>query len=281
MKPLLPPILILLLLFSPAYASWTEHTNVRYMDFDGDLQKEIIIEAKHGAGSNHYIEDLRIFKDTRSELKLIFSIRTLDRTFGFPNEMKQYNFDIVSDVEFTEQDPEKGTRDIIVKSKKIYYKDAENKVVYKEEDLRTKTYKWNGEKFVENKKLKEEFTPFPQNIDTVYEYDEPPDVCFFGEGAVWDGYEVTNKKWHQLTDYQKACFIAEAQDEIERQEGFIIKERVISPNATIAMNEFVRLMEEKMPEEELPMIKLLRDTLKNTEFIERHGKENGANYESD
>jgi len=131
----------------PAY-SWTEYGNIHYMDFDGDLMDEIVIKAKHGVGSGHYIEDMRIFKDKYPELELIFSIRTLDRYFGFesPN-----SYDVVSDVKFTEQTPEnKGIRDIIVKSKKIYYKDEENKIVDKEEDLGIKIFKWNGKTFVES-----------------------------------------------------------------------------------------------------------------------------------
>lgn len=99
--------------------SWTEYTNVRYMDFDGDLVDEVIIECRHGAGTGHYIEDVRIFKDAYPELELIFTIRTLDSTFGFSGEEEKYNCDIVSDVKFTEQTPEnKGIRDIIVKIKK-------------------------------------------------------------------------------------------------------------------------------------------------------------------
>ena len=96
---------------------------------------------------------MRIFKEKGGqdwELDLIFSIWTLDSTFGFVGEMKQYNCDIVSEVEFTETTVEnKGIRDIIVKSKKIYYKDNENKIVDKEEKLGTKIYKWNGTKFEE------------------------------------------------------------------------------------------------------------------------------------
>lgn len=137
---------LMLCLLIPAY-SWTEYKNIRYMDMDGDLANEIIIESKHGAGTGHYIEDMRIFKDNYPELELIFSIRTLDEYSLEP----QYRYAIVSDVEFTEQTPEnKGIRDIIVKSKKIYYKDEENKVVDKIENLGTKIFKWNGMDFAED-----------------------------------------------------------------------------------------------------------------------------------
>ena len=69
---LLSPLIFFLIM--PVYASWTEYKNIRYMDLDGDLTEEIIIEAKHGAGSNHYLEDMRVFKDKYPELELIFSI---------------------------------------------------------------------------------------------------------------------------------------------------------------------------------------------------------------
>ena len=164
MKPLLFTILILLFIFSTSYASWEAYKDVEDINTDGDFKvgcididadfiTEIIIKKQYGAGSNHYIEDLRIFKDPEGdrELELIFYIVTLDRTFGFVGEMKQYNCDIVSKVELTEPTVEnKGIRDIIVKSKKIYYKDDENKVVDRKEDLGTKVYKWNGIKFEQN-----------------------------------------------------------------------------------------------------------------------------------
>jgi len=131
----------------PTYASWTAYTNVRYLDLDGDFAEEIIIESKHGAGTGHYIEDMRIFKDKYPALELIFTIRTLDSYLDSIYGFGKY-WDIVSEVEFTEPDLEVGTRNITVKSKKICYKD-ENKSVDKEEELETKVYKWNGTKFEE------------------------------------------------------------------------------------------------------------------------------------
>ncbi len=143
-------LLILILWFvTPAYSSWTEYNNIRYLDLDGDLADEIIIESKQGAGSNHYIEDMRIFKDKYPELELIFTVRILDSYFGLkaPN-----NYNIVSDVNFTEQTPEnKGIRDIIVASKKVYFKDKENKVIDKEEDLGTKVFTMYGGSYTVNK----------------------------------------------------------------------------------------------------------------------------------
>ncbi|MBU0694689.1 MAG: hypothetical protein KKC11_08515 [Candidatus Omnitrophica bacterium] len=126
---------------------------VGYIDVDGDSINEIIIKKRYGAGSNHYLEDLRIFKDSEDnkELELIFHIVTLDSIFGFSSE-KQYNRDIVSEVEFAEPTPEnKGIRDIIVKSKKIYYKDAVNKVIDREEGLETKVFSMYGSSYSVNK----------------------------------------------------------------------------------------------------------------------------------
>jgi len=149
MRTLIISILVLLFISPLANASWTEYTTVRYMDLDGDLADEIIIEAKHGAGSNHYIEDMRIFKDNYPKLELIFTIRTLDSYFGLE---ANNNYNIISDVKFTEQTTKnKGVRDIIVSSKKVYYKDDENRVVDKEDDLGVELFKWNGKTFVTNR----------------------------------------------------------------------------------------------------------------------------------
>jgi len=131
-----------------AYSSWTEYEDVRYLDLDGDLTDEIIIESKHGAGIGHYIEEMRIFKDEYPHLRLIFEIRTLDE---YSLELP-YCYATVSEVKFTEQTLEnKGVREIIVKPRKIYYKDCKNKVVDKEEKLETKEFKWDGKNFIGRK----------------------------------------------------------------------------------------------------------------------------------
>lgn len=144
---ILAVVLFLLSFFTlPVYSSWTEYADIKYIDLDGDASDEIIIESHHGAGSNHYIEDLRIYKDAYPELKLIFHIRTLDRYFGnFVDFIPQ---DTISEVKFSNQNPKDGTRDIIVKSKRFYYKDPECKILNKEEDLGHKVYKWNGDVFI-------------------------------------------------------------------------------------------------------------------------------------
>ena len=60
-----------------------------------------------------------------------------------------------------------------------------------------------------------EFDPFPQNRGTIYDYgDDIPDVCFFGEDAKWDGYEITSDDWFKFTDFLKAMFIAEGGEEL-------------------------------------------------------------------
>lgn len=135
--------LIICLFCSPVYA-WTEYKSVRYIDLDGDLANEIIIESKHGAGLGHYIEDIRIFKDKYPGLELIFTERTLDNCF-----VDEYNYEVVSTVEFLEPNPKSGIRDIITKTEKKYYKDNEHKVFERKEDLGTKVFRWNGIKFAE------------------------------------------------------------------------------------------------------------------------------------
>ena len=70
MKILLLSILISTLMLCsiiPAYPSWIEYTNVRYLDLDGDLVEEIIIESRHGVGTGHYIEERRILKIKSTE----------------------------------------------------------------------------------------------------------------------------------------------------------------------------------------------------------------------
>jgi hypothetical protein len=146
-KKLIAILAIIVCLSMPAYATWTDYEDARYLDLDGDFLPEIIIKSHHGAGSGHYVEMLRIFKeaDESADLRCIFMTTTLDSIFGYgPGN------DDISIVEFTEPNIDTGLRDIIVKSKKIYYKDDKNKVVGREEDLGTKIYKWNGDRYVES-----------------------------------------------------------------------------------------------------------------------------------
>ena len=74
-----------------------------------------------------------------------------------------------------------------------------------------------------------EFDPFPYNRGTIYEYaDEDVEVMKFlffpADKSRWNGYEATNKNWHQLTDYQKFKFLEEGQIEIIKQEGITLPE---------------------------------------------------------
>jgi len=52
----------------PAYAAWNEHQSVEYVDLvnnkDDFQDTEIILKSRHGAGTGHYVEMLRIYKDT-------------------------------------------------------------------------------------------------------------------------------------------------------------------------------------------------------------------------
>jgi hypothetical protein len=130
--------------------AWSEYKNTSHMDFDGDQSEELIIETKQGVGLGHYVEDMRIFKDDGSELKLIFEIKTVDEYFIDGNHFK-----ILSDVTFSEPDKTTGLRTIAIASKKIYFKDDENKVISKEESLGTKIFTWNGKTYLEEDKNKD------------------------------------------------------------------------------------------------------------------------------
>ena len=60
-----------------------------------------------------------------------------------------------------------------------------------------------------------ESDPFPQNRGTVYDYgDNIPDICFFGEGAKWDGSKLASDDWFKLTDFLKTMFIIEGGEEL-------------------------------------------------------------------
>jgi len=60
------------------------------------------------------------------------------------------------------------------------------------------------------------------NKTSLFKYvdDEIPRVCFFpSKQARWDGYKVTVRNWHELTDMQRIMFVKEAIDEIEANTG--------------------------------------------------------------
>lgn len=189
--------------FIQAYSSWTDYKNVHYMDLDGDLVNEIIIETKHGAGSNHYIEDMRIFKDKYPELELIFTVTTLDSYFGLE---ASNNYNIVSDVKFTEQTPEnKGIRDIVVTAKKVYFKDKDNKIIDKKEGLRIRTFKWDGTNFVENKVTNPNFaskgTVYPKDLPNFENFDER------GLEIIQKEVDKGHQPWRSWADYYAKFFM--------------------------------------------------------------------------
>lgn len=127
-------------------------SKVGYIDIDGDFTYEVLMKETIPAGSGHYVEMLRLFKrDGNRNLYQIFSIRTLDSYFGY-DEVEGIPNDDISVIEFTEPDIETGLRDIIVKSKTVYYEDSESRIIEKEEDLETKVYKWHEERreFIEH-----------------------------------------------------------------------------------------------------------------------------------
>ena len=155
---------LILFPFVSAYPLWQAYNDigdialdgefkVGYIDIDGDFNPEIIIQKGYGAGSGHFVEDLRIFKDPEGEkeLKLIFYVTTLEKFFG--HDIEGVAKDYVSKVEFSDPDPKSGLRDLYVKRHITYYKtsewqDDDESNIKEVEDLGVKTYEWNGEKFV-------------------------------------------------------------------------------------------------------------------------------------
>jgi len=115
----------------------------------------------------------------------------------------------------------------------------------------------------------EEFDPFPLNRGTIYEYsqDDLPDICFFGEGARWNGFDVTIQDWKLLTDYQKTEFIEEVVDEIEKQ-----------TNSKINVDNYWKLLQgtnegvdyftENVPTSRLPMLRFFFEFFKSKGMIE-------------
>jgi len=144
-------VLSVTLFFSPtlALSAWVEYSNAEYLNLDGESGDEIILTSKHGVGSNHYVEDMRIYKDLYPELKLIFSVKTLDSNYGFASP-SPYNYNEVSGVKFSDPNNKTGARDIIVETRKIYFKDSENKSSDKEEKARKEIFTWNGINFIKN-----------------------------------------------------------------------------------------------------------------------------------
>jgi hypothetical protein len=134
-------------------------------------------------------------------------------------------------------------------------------------EYKKKEYSLNGdaEKFIK------EFEPFPQNKGSIYEYDDPPDVCFFPvDKARWGGYKVTIGDWEKLTDFQKTMFVSEAVEEIKRNEKGKVAVDVYNEGWTIlgALNQGVSYLKAESSNLDMPMIRFLRDLLKETGKIE-------------
>jgi hypothetical protein len=92
----------------------------------------------------------------------------------------------------------------------------------------------------------EDFNPFPENAGSPYEYsqDDIPDVCFFPvDKARWDGTKITAREWKMLTDFQKAMFISEYIEELEKEYNVTIK--INGWDYLVALNIFAANYKEK------------------------------------
>jgi len=66
--------------------------------------------------------------------------------------------------------------------------------------------------------------PKAKEID--FSYQEEPAICFFPrEQSKWDGYQVTNRNWGRLTEFQKIMFVYEGSKEIERKKSVVVEIR--------------------------------------------------------
>jgi len=108
-----------------------------------------------------------------------------------------------------------------------------------------------------------------KHTDSNYEYDKKnlPEICFFPvEKARWDGYNVTNKNWNQLTEVQKFMFVTEAADEIQRNEKVAVDLKG-GWGVLIDMNNAIMDRENYPDRLEFPMIKVMYKALKDADQI--------------
>lgn len=101
----------------------------------------------------------------------------------------------------------------------------------------------------------------------IYEYYRAPYFWFFPkQWARWDGYQITNKNWNQLNNYQKLMFILEGIKELESKEAVAIK---ISDQArTIAaLNYSVDKINKELPKTEIFMLSFMYDVLKDAKMV--------------
>jgi DNA-binding HxlR family transcriptional regulator len=109
----------------------------------------------------------------------------------------------------------------------------------------------------------------PDSKTSKYGYDDDilSDACFFPKyKARWDGYNINNWNWFELTDEQRNIFISEGIAEIER-----IKDAVVTvENKWRLMNSVktrVNDLISNYPNVKRPMIDVLLDSLKENGFI--------------
>lgn len=126
--------------------------------------------------------------------------------------------------------------------------------------------------FLEQGGAQDTANSFAHNKGNQFEYsqDDIPEICFFPtEKARWDGYKVTNNNWNQLTDFQKFTFVSEAIAEIHRNEHLNIDLKDGDSILLVqGLNQATVKSHERGGEQvEFPIIKLLRDSLKDADRI--------------
>ena len=93
------------------------------------------------------------------------------------------------------------------------------------------------------------------------EIEELPDIYFFPKDkAPENGYEITNKNWMKLSDFEKAMFIIEALKEIEMMEVKKIPRRD-TWKLQIALNMIIEGMNKTHPDLETPVIRIIYEQL--------------------
>lgn len=84
------------------------------------------------------------------------------------------------------------------------------------------------------------------------------EIWFFPkEKAHWDGSKITTKEWNMLTDFQKATFISEYFEELEKKQNKSIE--IDGWRWLIALNAFVNNYGENAP---MLMTEVIDDLLK-------------------
>ncbi len=252
-------VFLLLLLGIASYCfAWSEYENYTYLDFDGDSLDEIIVESRTVVDDNHYREDMRIFKDELPEWKLIFHAQTMDSTFRIPGKE---NTEVISEVKFKRPDPEDSRMYIVVKTRKIYYRDTMNKRPSKLEDVGTKIYMWDGTVFSEFSSFENEYSSFFKKL-------KKDSIVFFfpADKATINGYGITAREWKQFSKIQKKKFISEAVKEIETRESVSVTEKNLDKISAI-LDAGVKKLGEG---DSSPMIGMLLQMLKASNYTKKN-----------